>query len=75
VARQGEWGARSNDWGRYDESLRDGGEVWIDSEQVDEVIVHTAFKDMIGELARVYDLRDSGQYSDEMTCIDPQGPG
>jgi len=29
---------------------------------------------MIGELAHVYDLQNSGQYSDEMTCIDPQGP-
>ena len=38
---------------RYIESLRDGREVWIDGERVDDVTVHPAFKDMIGELARL----------------------
>jgi 4-hydroxyphenylacetate 3-monooxygenase oxygenase component len=56
---------------RYVESLKDGREVWIDGERVADVTTHPAFRDMVGELARVYDLQNSPQYRDEMTCIDP----
>ena len=56
---------------RYVESLRDGREVWIDGERVADVTTHPAFRDMVGELARVYDLQNSPHYRDEMTCIDP----
>ena len=57
---------------RYIESLQDGREVWIDGERVDDVTAHPAFKDMIDELARVYDLQNSPQYRDEMTFVDPE---
>ena len=56
---------------RYVDSLRDGREVWIDGERVDDVTTHPAFKDMIAELARICDLQNSEKYRDEMTCIDP----
>jgi 4-hydroxyphenylacetate 3-monooxygenase oxygenase component len=56
---------------RYIESLKDGREVWIDGARVDDVTMHPAFKDMIAELARIYDLQNSPKYRDEMTCIDP----
>jgi 4-hydroxyphenylacetate 3-monooxygenase oxygenase component len=56
---------------RYVESLRDRREVWIDGERVADVTTHPAFRDMVGELARVYDLQNSPRYRDEMTCIDP----
>ena len=56
---------------RYSESLKDGREVWIDGARVDDVPMHPAFKDMIAELARIYDLQNSPKYRDEMTCIDP----
>jgi 4-hydroxyphenylacetate 3-monooxygenase oxygenase component len=56
---------------RYIESLKDGREVWIDGKRVDDVTTHPAFKDMIAELARLYDLQNSAKYRDEMTCIDP----
>ncbi len=56
---------------RYIESLRDGREVWIDGEKVADVTAHPAFCDMVGELARVYDLQNSPAYRDEMTCRDP----
>jgi len=56
---------------RYIDSLRDGREVWIDGERVDDVTTHPAFKDMIAELARICDLQNSEKYRDEMTCIDP----
>src|SRR5580704_5032005 len=56
---------------RYIQSLKDGREVWIDGSRVDDVTRHPAFHDMVGELARIYDLQNSPQYRDEMTCIDP----
>jgi 4-hydroxyphenylacetate 3-monooxygenase len=56
---------------RYLASLKDGREVWIDGARVADVTAHPAFKDMIAELARVYDLQNSAQYRDEMTCLDP----
>src|SRR5260370_14785726 len=56
---------------RYIESVKDGREVWIDGERVEDVTTHPAFTDRIAELARVYDLQNSAQYCDEMTCVDP----
>ncbi|HWD60748.1 MAG TPA: 4-hydroxyphenylacetate 3-hydroxylase N-terminal domain-containing protein, partial [Stellaceae bacterium] len=56
---------------RYINSLKDNREVWIDGRRVDDVTTHPAFKDMVHELARVYDLQNSPQYRDEMTCVDP----
>ncbi len=56
---------------RYIASLKDNREVWIDGSRVDDVTTHPAFKDMVHELARVYDLQNSPQYRDEMTCVDP----
>jgi 4-hydroxyphenylacetate 3-monooxygenase oxygenase component len=56
---------------RYIASLKDGREVWIDGQRAADVTTHPAFKDMVGELARLYDLQNSPQYRDEMTCIDP----
>ena len=57
---------------RYIESLKDGREVWIDGARVSDVTAHPAFKDMIHELARVYDLQNSDAYRDQMTFIDPK---
>src|SRR5450755_1018409 len=55
---------------RYVASLQDGREVWIDGAKVADVTTHPAFKDMIGSLARVYDLQNSDRYRDEMTFVD-----
>ncbi len=55
---------------RYVRSLQDDREVWIDGERVADVTTHPAFKDMIHELARVYDLQNT-KYRDEMTFVDP----
>jgi 4-hydroxyphenylacetate 3-monooxygenase len=56
---------------RYIESLRDGREVWIDGNRVDDVTTHPAFRDMIKALADVYDLQNT-KYRDEMTYIEPE---
>ena len=57
---------------RYIESLRDGREVYIDGKRVDDVTTHPAFKDMVHELARVYDLQNSDEYRDIMTDQDSE---
>ena len=56
---------------RYIKSLQDDREVWIDGERVKDVTTHPAFKGMVHELARVYDLQNT-KYRDEMTAIDPE---
>jgi len=57
---------------RYIESLKDGREVWIDGKRVDDVTTHPAFRDMIHEAARIYDLQHSPKYRDEMTFTDSE---
>lgn len=57
---------------RYIESLKDGREAYIDGEKVADVTTHPAFKDMIHEMARVYDLQNTDEYRDEMTFVDSE---
>ena len=44
----------------YRESIRDGREVWIDGERVDDVTTHPAFKPIVDVRARIYDLGPRG---------------
>jgi 4-hydroxyphenylacetate 3-monooxygenase len=46
--------------------------VWSDGERVANVTTHPAFKNVIDALARIYDLQNSPQYRDAMTCRDPE---
>ena len=57
---------------RYIQSLKDGREIWFDGKRVGDVTTHPAFKLMIGELARVYDLQNNPEYRDDMTFVDPE---
>ena len=56
---------------RYIESLRDGREVWLDGERVEDVTKHPAFTGAIREFARIYDLQHDPAYQDKMTFISP----
>jgi 4-hydroxyphenylacetate 3-monooxygenase oxygenase component len=56
---------------RYTESLRDGREVWLDGEKVQDVASHPAFEGMVRELARIYDLQHTDAYRDQMTFVSP----
>ena len=56
---------------RFIESMKDGREVWCDGQKVADITVHPAFKDMVHELARVYDLQNT-TYRDEMTYVDDE---
>jgi 4-hydroxyphenylacetate 3-monooxygenase len=55
---------------RYIESLKDGREVWLDGEKVQDVATYPAFTGMVHELARVYDLQHTETYRDQMLFFD-----
>lgn len=57
---------------RFIRSLQDGREVWLDGRRVEDVTKHPAFRGMIRELARVYDLQNSPAYRDAMTFVEPE---
>jgi 4-hydroxyphenylacetate 3-monooxygenase len=40
----------------YRAGLRDGREVWIDGERVQDVTAHSAFKPVVDLKARMYDM-------------------
>ncbi len=54
----------------YRESLRDGREVWIDGEQVEDVTTHPAFKPIVDVRARIYDLAHEEATTDVMSYVD-----
>lgn len=56
---------------RYINSLKDGREVFIDGEKVDDVTKHPGFTGIINEMARLYDLQNSDEFKDDMTFVDP----
>ncbi len=51
----------------YKASLRDGRQVWIDGERVDDVTRHAAFRGMIDTVAQIYDLQHDPRHADLMT--------
>jgi len=56
----------------YRESLRDGRQVWIDGERVDDVPSHPAFKPMVDARARIYDMAHDKATRDVMTYWDAE---
>jgi 4-hydroxyphenylacetate 3-monooxygenase len=54
----------------YRESLRDGREVWIDGEKVEDVTTHSAFKPIVDVRARIYDLAHEEATRDVMSYVD-----
>ena len=55
---------------QYRESIRDGREVWIDGEKVDDVTTHPAFKPIVDIRARIYDLAHEDATREVMTYVD-----
>jgi 4-hydroxyphenylacetate 3-monooxygenase len=55
----------------YRESIRDGREVWIDGQRVDDVATHPAFKPIVDVRARIYDMAHEAETQDVMTYVDP----
>src|SRR5262249_16883969 len=54
----------------YRESIRDGREIWINGERVDDVTMHPAFKPLVDVRARVYDMAHDPATPDVMTYVD-----
>jgi 4-hydroxyphenylacetate 3-monooxygenase len=52
----------------YIESLRDGREVWIHGQRVEDVTTHPAFRNAIRMVARLYDSLHSGPDRELLTC-------
>jgi len=51
----------------YRASLRDGRNVWIDGERVEDVGSHPAFHGMVDALARIYDMQFEDAFRDTLT--------
>jgi 4-hydroxyphenylacetate 3-monooxygenase len=54
----------------YRESIRDGREVYIDGERVDDVTTHPAFKPIVDVRARIYDLAHEDETQEALTYVD-----
>ncbi len=59
----------------YLESLRDGREVWIYGERVEDVITHPAFRNSARMIARMYDALHDPKYKDVLTTDTDTGSG
>jgi 4-hydroxyphenylacetate 3-monooxygenase len=54
----------------YRESIRDGREVWIGGERVDDVTTHPAFRPIVDIRARIYDLQHEEATQPLLTYLD-----
>lgn len=54
----------------YRASIRDGREVWMNGERVEDVVTHPAFKPLVDIRARVYDMAHEPATQDIMTYVD-----
>ena len=59
----------------YLESLRDGREVYIYGERVDDVTAHPAFRNAARSIARLYDALHAPETKDVLTCPTDTGSG
>ncbi len=57
----------------YLESLRDGREVFIDGEKVEDVTSHPAFRNSARSIARIYDSMHDPDLRDQLTAVDRFG--
>lgn len=56
----------------YLDSIRDGRQVWIDGERVEDVATHPAFKPIVDIRARIYDMGHEEATKDIMTYVDEE---
>lgn len=57
----------------YRKSLKDGRQVWIDGERVDDVTTHPSFKPIVDVRARIFDLQHEEKTRDFLTYKDSGG--
>jgi 4-hydroxyphenylacetate 3-monooxygenase len=56
----------------YRASIRDGREIWIDGERVEDVTTHPAFRPIVEVRARIYDMAHEEATRDVMSYVDPE---
>ena len=59
----------------YMQSLRDGREVYIDGERVEDVTTHPALRNSVRSIARLYDALHDPKHRDVLTCPTDTGSG
>src|ERR1700735_3453287 len=57
----------------YRQSIRDGREIYLNGEKIDDVVTHPAFKPLVDIRARIYDMAHEPATRPMMTYTDPQG--
>jgi hypothetical protein len=60
---------------QYIDSLRDGREVYIYGEKVDDVTTHPAFRNAVRSIARLYDAMHDEKQKAVLTCPTDTGSG
>src|SRR5438270_2829501 len=68
-------GVRPMTGDEYLESLRDGREIWLYGERVDDVTTHPAFRNTARMIARLYDALHDPRYHDVLTMATDTGSG
>jgi len=54
---------------QYRDSIREGREIYIDGERVEDVTVHPSFKPLVDIRARIYDMQHEAAHLDVMTVV------
>ena len=54
----------------YRNSIRDGRQVWVDGEKVEDVPNHPVFKPIVDIRARIYDMAHESEFSKKLTYED-----
>jgi len=58
---------------QYRDSIRDGRQVWINGERVNDVTLHPMFKPLVDIRARIYDMQHEAAFANTMVYRDDLG--
>jgi 4-hydroxyphenylacetate 3-monooxygenase len=58
---------------QYKDSIRDGRQIWINGERVNDVTTHPMFKPLVDIRARIYDMQHDPAHKAVMTYADENG--
>jgi 4-hydroxyphenylacetate 3-monooxygenase len=58
---------------QYRDSIRDGRQVWINGERVNDVTTHPMFRPLVDIRARMYDMQHEALHAPVMTYAEPGG--
>src|SRR5262249_39636978 len=56
----------------YRESIRDGREIWMNGERIEDVTSHPAFRPLVDARARIYGMAQDPDAQDVMSYVDPE---